>query len=344
MSYFRPSIEAMKGYIPGEQPQQAGFIKLNTNENPYPPSPRVIEAIHRAANDRLRLYPDPVARSFCQTAGKLLGVDADSILATNGSDEALTILIRACAAEDETVVAPMPSYGLYGVLAEIQHCRLKSVPFDQDGMLPPDFTHGARLALITNPNSPTGTMLPTQAILSLAHEAHCLVVSDEAYVDFANESSVKDLPACERLVVTRTLSKSYCLAGLRFGFIVAHPKVIATLMKVKDSYNVDAISIAAATAALEDQTYFQECRQKVLATRARLETRLAELGFQVTPSQANFVWIQRNTPLLPIYEALKEQHILIRYFLLPGNEEGLRISVGTDAEIDACLDAIAKLV
>ncbi|MBY0585857.1 histidinol-phosphate transaminase [bacterium] len=343
MTYFRPSIDAMQGYIPGEQPQQTGFIKLNTNENPYPPSPRVIEAIHKTATDRLRLYPDPVARNFCESAGKLLGVSADSVLATNGSDEALTILMRACVGEGRKVVAPLPSYGLYGVLADIQGCCLKSIPWQPDGSLPSDFTAGASLALITNPNSPTGTMLPPATLLKMAEQASCLVVADEAYADFAPVNSVPDISQCERLVVTRTLSKSYSLAGLRFGFIVADPKVIATLMKVKDSYNVDAISIAAATAAIEDRTYFDTCRQKVLATRDRLETALAKLGFTVTPSQANFVWIERNDPLRPIYESLKEQKILIRYFHLAANKEGLRISVGTDAEIDACLDAMARM-
>ncbi len=343
MSYFRPNIDRMTGYIPGEQPQQAGFIKLNTNENPYPPSPKVIEAIHQAATDRLRLYPDPVARRFCEAASQLLGVSPESILATNGSDEALTILVRACVGQDETLVAPLPSYGLYGVLAEIQGCRLRTVPYQADGTLPADFTKDARLALITNPNAPTGTMLPTSEILRIAQNSSCLVVADEAYADFATDHSVKDIASCERLVVTRTFSKSYSLAGLRFGFIVADPKVIACLMKVKDSYNVDAISIAAATAALEDRSYFDECRRKVLATRERLAQRLTTMGYRVTPSHANFVWMERETPLRPIYEALKQQKILIRYFLLPGNKEGLRISVGTDDEIDACLDAIAKL-
>jgi histidinol-phosphate aminotransferase len=333
----------MVGYIPGEQPQQAGFIKLNTNENPYPPSPLVLEAIRRAGNDRLRLYPDPVARTFCETAGRRLGVSPDSILATNGSDEALTILVRACVGQGETMVAPLPSYGLYGVLADIQGCELRSIPWNENGSLPTDFTRSARLALITNPNSPTGTMLPPSEIRAIAQQASCLVVADEAYVDFAEQSSVPDIASTERLVVTRTFSKSYCLAGLRFGFIVAQPAIIASLMKVKDSYNVDAISIAAATAALQDEAYFQECRRKVLATRQRMTDRLIDLGYTVTPSHANFVWMERATPLRPIYEELKRQHILIRYFMLPGEREGLRISVGTDAEIDACLDALTKL-
>ncbi len=288
----------------------------------------MIEAIHRAATDRLRLYPDPVARRFCEAAGQLLGVSPDSVLATNGSDEALTILVRACVGEEATFVAPLPSYGLYSVLAEIQGCRLRTVPFQPDGTLPLDFTKDARLALITNPNSPTGTMLPTGDILRIAQNASCLVVADEAYVDFTTDSSVKDIASCERLVVTRTFSKSYSLAGLRFGFIVANPSIIASLMKVKDSYNVDAISIAAATAALEDRPYFDDCRRKVLATRDRLAERLTTMGYRVTPSHANFVWIQRDTPLRPIYEALKQERILIRYFLLRATKRGFASASG----------------
>jgi len=344
MSYFRSNIDAMTGYIPGEQPQTDGFIKLNTNENPYPPSPRVIEAIRKATTDRLRLYPDPIAQKFREAAGKVLGVSSDCILACNGSDDALTILTRACVGEGELMVAPDPSYGLYRILADIQACQFKSVRFNDNGRLPIDFTSGAKLAYITNPNSPTGTMVPPSHLLELAENAPCLVVADEAYADFAENNAVPLIQRCERLVVTRTLSKSYSLAGLRFGFVVAQKQIIDTLMKVKDSYNCDMISIAAATAALEDQEYFEQARRKVLVTRRRLEISLAELGFIVTPSHANFVWIQRATPLEPIYQSLKKDRILIRYFRFRDNTEGLRISIGTDEEINHFLDALRLLV
>lgn len=344
MSYFRSDIDAMTGYVPGEQPQTQGFIKLNTNENPYPPSPHVIDAIRQAASDRLRLYPDPIAHRFRETAGKLLDVPADWILACNGSDDALTILTRACIDPSGLMTAPDPSYGLYHILADIQGCKFRGVPWQADGLLPENFTEGAQLAFVTNPSSPTGTSVPASYLTELARRSSCLVVADEAYADFATENCIAGVKACERLVVTRTLSKSYSLAGIRFGFIVAQKPIIDSLMKVKDSYNCDAVSIAAAVAALEDQTYFEETTRKILATRSRMEKELAELGFTVTPSQANFVWIQRSGPLKGIYQSLKEQHILIRYFCFANGREGLRISVGTDQEIDACLAAIRKLV
>ena len=344
MNYFRPNIDAMTGYVPGEQPQTDGFIKLNTNENPYPPSPRVLEAIERATTDRLRLYPDPVAQSFREAAGKVLGVSPDCILACNGSDDALTIITRACVGEGELMVAPDPSYGLYRILADIQGCRYRGIHWGDNGRLPLDMTTGAKLAFITNPNSPTGTMVPPSHLLELAENASCLVVADEAYADFADNNAVPLIQKCERLVVTRTLSKSYSLAGLRFGFIVAQKPVIDAFMKVKDSYNCDMISIAAATAALEDREYFEQARKRVLVTRRRLELTLSELGFIVTPSHANFVWIRRAIPLKSIYEALKQQRILIRYFLFPNGTEGLRISVGTDEEINHFLDALRLLI
>jgi histidinol-phosphate aminotransferase len=344
MSYFRSDIDALTGYVPGEQPQTEGFIKLNTNENPYPPSPRVLEAIRACAGPRLRLYPDPVARRFCETAGDVLGVSPDSILACNGSDDALTILTRACLAPGDTMVAPQPSYGLYSVLAEIQGARFRRVPWQADGSLPPDFTDGARLAYITNPNAPTGSMISPQSIRAIAEKASCLVVADEAYADFAPHHSIGLVASTPNLVVTRTLSKSYSLAGIRFGFVVASPAVIATLMKVKDSYNCDAISIAAACAALSDRAYFEETLGKILATRRRLEPELSALGFRVTPSNANFVWFQHDQPVEPIYRKLKEQRILIRYFRYSDGVEGLRVTVGTDDEIDAFLTALRSMV
>lgn len=344
MSYFRSDIEAMTGYIPGEQPQTADFIKLNTNENPYPPSPRVLEAIAKATSERLRLYPDPIAQKFREVAGRVLGVSPKQILACNGSDDALTILTRACLGPNDVMITPDPSYGLYKILSEIQGCQFRRVAWNADGSLPSQWTRGARLALITNPNSPTGTMLDPKEILHTAKNSDCLVVTDEAYADFATSNAIGLIKDCPGLVVTRTLSKSYSLAGIRFGFIVAQEPVIDVLMKVKDSYNCDALSIAAAIAALEDQEYFRETCRKILATRKRLEWELARLGFTVTPSHANFVWIVRKEPVEPIYKALKDQRILIRYFRLSSAQEGLRISVGTDEEIDALLAALRLLV
>jgi histidinol-phosphate aminotransferase len=344
MTYFRPNVAATAGYIPGEQPQQGAVIKLNTNENPYPPSPAIHDAIARVARDRLRLYPDPIANAFREAAGRVLGVPPDWIVPTNGSDEALTLLTRACLGADDLMVAPTPSYLLYKVLAQIEGCRYLERPFDADGGLPNDFCCDAKLAFIPNPNSPTGGFITPRRLLDLAENASGLLVVDEAYVDFAPDSCIAGVRECERLVVSRTLSKSHGLAGLRFGFVVAQPIVAATLRKIKDSYNCDALSIAAATAAFEDVAYLAQTRAKILATRARMEHELAKLGFNVHPSHANFVWARREKPVKPMYEALKRRNILIRYIQYEGYGDGLRISVGTDAEIDRLFEELRQIV
>ena len=334
----------MSGYSPGEQPRNQRFIKLNTNENPYPPSSRVLEAIRAAADERLRVYPDPTATEFREAASKVLGVPPDWILACNGSDEGLTMLTRACLGADDLMAAPTPSYPLYKVLADIQGCRYVERPFSDDWRLPKDFRDGARLAFVPNPNSPTATRIEPEELLDHARRSDGLVVSDEAYADFGSVTCLGLIEQCERLVVLRTLSKAYSLAGVRFGFIVAQPSVIGVLRKVKDSYNCDALSIAAAAAAIGDQTYFHETRRRILATRARLESGLARLGFDVTPSHANFVWIRHSRPVKPVYEALKERKILVRYLDYPDYGDGLRVTVGTDAEIDQFLAALEAIV
>lgn len=344
MSYFRPNIDQMKGYVPGEQPRESEVIKLNTNENAYPPSPRVFEAIQRALTKQLRRYPDPLATEFRQAAAEVLRVSPDSIIACNGSDEALTLLTRACVEPSGLMVSPTPSYPLYENLAEIQGCRFEHRPFDEGGRLPRGLTRGAALTLVPNPNSPTGTFAPPEELLAHAEEATGLLVSDEAYADFALGHCLPLIEKCERLVVTRSFSKGYSLAGLRFGFLVAQPTIVRTLLKLKDSYNVDALAIAAATAAIRDQEYFLGNVKKILATRKRLASGLEDLGFQATPSSANFVWATRSTPLEPIYQELKRRGILIRFLRYPGFGEGLRVTVGTDAEIDRLLSELKSIV
>lgn len=340
--FLRPSVRAMAGYVPGEQPRETEFVKLNTNENPYPPSPRVVEAIGAfLTQSSLRKYPDPVGLHFRQTASRVLGVDPDGILIGNGSDDILTILTRAFVPEGGLVVSPTPSYLLYRTLAEIQGARFETVPYAADWRLPSPWpVKKAHLTLVANPNSPSGTVAPLE---ELTREIDGPLVIDEAYVDFAEQSALA-LAQMSTVVVTRTLSKSYCLAGLRFGFAIAQPDLIRELIKVKDSYNCDALSLVGATAALEDQDYMRRTREKILTTRRRLEDGLSRLGFLVQPSQANFVWTRHaGRPLKPIYEELKRRHILVRYMDYKEQGDGLRISVGTDAEIDRLLEELAKL-
>jgi histidinol-phosphate aminotransferase len=347
---LRPCIRAMAGYVPGEQPRDGAFIKLNTNENPYPPSPRVFEALREAlTGDRLRKYPDPIGSQFRQTAGQVLGVDPDGILIGNGSDDVLTILTRAFVPEGGRVVSPTPSYLLYRTLAELQGANFQTVPFDADWSLPSPWPlPHAHLTFLANPNSPSGTVVSAAGLARLRAELRGPLVIDEAYVDFAAGNAlelVRARGAAADTLVTRSLSKSYALAGIRFGFAVADPALVRQLLKVKDSYNCDVLSLVAATAALEDQDYLHATRAKVLATRARLEAALARLGFGVCPSQANFVWCYRSDrPVKPIYEELKRRHLLVRYMVYEGHGDGLRISVGTDAEIDRLLDEFTSLL
>jgi histidinol-phosphate aminotransferase len=335
----------MAGYTPGEQPHGGEFIKLNTNENPYPPSPRVFEALHHAlTSDRLRKYPDPVGTTFRQIAGKVLGVDPDAILIGNGSDDVLTIVTRAFVPEGGLVVSPTPSYLLYKTLAELQGARFQTVPYTPDWRLPSPWPiRDAHLTFVANPNSPSGTLIPLADLEALAGELSGSFVLDEAYVDFAEQNGLA-LARTGKVIVTRTLSKSYALAGIRFGFAVADPALVRELVKVKDSYNCDVLSLTAAAAALEDQDYLRATCARILATRTRLESELTALGFAVTPSQANFVWCRCvDRAVRPIYEALKERRILVRYMNYADHGDGLRITVGTEAEIDRLLEELRRL-
>ncbi len=254
----------MAGYVPGEQPRDDGVVKLNTNENPYPPSPRVFEAIRAAlTGDHLRKYPEPSGHTFRGVAGRVLGVDPDSILIGNGSDDILTIATRAFVPEGGLIVSPTPSYILYRSLAEIQGARFQMVPYGAEWQLPPVWPIAdADLTFVANPNSPSGTLVSLESIKHLAEQSKGPIVLDEAYVDFAETNGLQ--LAGKSVIVTRTLSKSYALAGIRFGFAVADPAVIRELFKVKDSYNCDVLSLCAAAAALEDQEYLRRHAPKSL--------------------------------------------------------------------------------
>lgn len=344
--FLRPHIREMAGYTPGEQPREADVVKLNTNENPYPPSPRVAAAISELLqNSRLRKYPDPLGHDFCQVAGRVLGVDPASILIGNGSDDILTIVTRAFVPEGGIIVSPTPSYLLYKTLADLQGATFKAVPFAPNWSLPDVWpVCDAHLTLVANPNSPSGTLVPNGALENLAKQLNCPLVIDEAYADFADATALS-LSRLGNVILTRTLSKSYSLAGLRFGFAIAQPELIRQLTKVKDSYNCDALSLAGAAAALNDQEHMLLNRSKILATRGCLTRQLQSLGFQVEPSQANFVWATRSDrPVKAIFETLKANRILVRYMDYGPLGDGLRISVGTDAEIDRLLKELHRIV
>jgi histidinol-phosphate aminotransferase len=336
----------MQGYTPGEQPQEADVVKLNTNENPYPPSPRALAAMRAILDsDRLRKYPEPIGDTFRKTAALVLDVDPDAILIGNGSDDILTIVTRAFVLEGGLVVSPTPSYLLYKTLADIQGARFEGVPYAAGWQLPEPWPIAkANLTLVANPNSPSGTVVTNAALESLARQLDGPLIVDEAYVDFADTNAVELARRLPNVIVTRTLSKSYSLAGLRFGFAIAAPEVIRQLVKVKDSYNCDMLSLTGATAALADQEHLRTNRAKILATRARLTTALGHLGFDVCPSQANFVWAtRRDRPVQPIFLELKRRNILVRYMNYGPHGDGLRITVGADAEVDRLLGELKTI-
>lgn len=344
----RPNIAAMTGYVPGEQPQGGMLIKLNTNENPFQCSPKVKAAIGRVVQQGLQKYPDPLATAFRIRAGELLNVDPDWILCGNGSDDLLTIVTRAFVGPGDTVRFANPTYLLYRTLAELQDARSDIFNYRDDWSLGDEFAQpasGLALAYLANPNSPSGTMLPPARVAELAAAFPCPLLVDEAYVDFADDDCLSLVAANDKIMVSRTLSKSYALAGLRFGYLVAQPKVIRELVKVKDSYNCDAISIAGATAAIDDQAWLAETRGTIIATRERLTDELSRLGFHAVRSQANFVWCQHPTlPAESIYQQLKAGGVLIRFMRFADWGDGLRISVGSDEQIEACLSLLATIV
>jgi histidinol-phosphate aminotransferase len=346
--YFREDVLQMRPYVPGEQSVTGKVIKLNTNENPYPPSPTVSTAIAAASAHRLERYPDPLGTSFRMVAADLFGLTPDHFLCGNGSDDILTILTRAFVPMGGILRMPTPSYVLYRTLADIQGARVEEIRFADDFSLSADFTStrtAPSLAFLPNPNSPSGTLVGRDEIIRIANALPCPLIVDEAYVDFADHTCVDLVDQYPNILVTRTLSKSYGLAGLRFGYLVAAPPMIAQLRKIKDSYNCDALSIAGATAALSDQKWLAENVARIRSTRARMETDLRAMGFDITPSQANFVWCTHpDWPLAEIHQRLKSCGVLVRYMNYPDWGDGLRISVGTDPEADAVLSVLKSLV
>ncbi|MDP7267466.1 MAG: histidinol-phosphate transaminase [Pirellulales bacterium] len=348
MSFFRPNIDSLQGYVAGQQPQQGKWIKLNTNENPYPPSPAVMQAIGGITGERLTRYPDPVATAFRQQAASVLGVPPSWILCGNGSDDILTVVTRALVAEGGRLRAPYPSYLLYETLAGIQGAQIATVPYERDWSLSDAFVSDCekvQLAVLANPNSPSGTILSRARIVELAEKLPCPLLVDEAYADFSDENCIRLVAENERIMVSRSLSKSYALAGMRFGFLVAQESIIERLLCVKDSYNCDTLSIAGATAAIADQAWRSENCKKIVATRSRMTEALGDLGFDIPPSQANFLWCTHPTvPLRPIYERLREERILVRYMEYADWGDGLRISVGSDEQVDACLMMLRMMV
>jgi histidinol-phosphate aminotransferase len=341
--WIRAVVRAVPPYAPGEQPKAGRrVIKLNTNENPYPPSPAVLRALREAVDERVRLYPDPEAVALREEASGLYGVPVESILAGNGSDELLALLLRALVDPGDGVAFPVPTYSLYATLVAVQGGRAIELPWPEDWSLPPAIeTTGAKLTFLCNPNSPSGTVVPVERIAHMADRLSGVLVVDEAYVDFAAEAALELVRTRRNVVVLRTLSKSYSLAGLRVGLAFGDPELLRALRTVKDSYNLNRLSQAAARAALADQVTVRSNVERVCRTRSRLTTALRELGYVVPESHANFVLARRpGVDQGPTARALSARDILVRHFRSHALDDALRITVGTDDEIDAFLEAL----
>jgi len=367
MTYWRKNIQRLDAYTPGEQPQRADLVKLNTNENPYPPPAGVLEAIRAVSADALRRYPPPTADNFRRTAAEVHDLRTNQVIATNGGDELLRLAITVfCPTRAEVaggIATAEPSYSLYPVLANIHDTGVTSVSLSDDWSLPDDFADkaigaGCRLVLVVNPHAPSGRLEPVDRLERLAREllGKAVLLVDEAYVDFARNDALSLLdPAkgLDNVLLLRTLSKGYSLAGLRFGYGLGDAQLIAVLDKARDSYNTDVVAQTAAVAALEARQDAAATWRRVIDERARVTRELAELGCDVYPSDANFVLARFDDAGTPVgqspfakvvCESLKAKGIFVRYFDQDMLKDKLRITIGTPQQNDALLAAIAQAV
>ena len=366
-SLIRPLVHKLHAYVPGEQPKIKGLIKLNTNENPYPPSPKVLAAVKAATDGRLRLYPNPSAERLRAKLAKLHGCRPENIIVGNGSDEMLALAVRAFVEPQPnsklkiknsklaatTVQYFTPSYSLYPVLADIHGAARNAVALNPDFSMPPvaelkrgkQWEFNAALTLVTTPNAPGGRGYKTAELEKLCRAQKGVVVLDEAYVDFAAENAMKLALKFPHVLVARTFSKAYSLCFQRVGYFVGHPELIAALHKIRDSYNVNGLGQIAAEATLDDLKYYRANFKKIIATRESLSRELTRLGFRVLPSQTNF--ILAKPPLFPAkawLEKLRDRKILVRWFSAPEVSDYLRITIGTPAEAAALVKAARAIL
>jgi len=361
---IRPSIQRLHAYVPGEQPRIAGLIKLNTNENPYPPSPRVLRAIKQSVDARLRLYPHPTAQGLRIKLAQLHGCSAENVIVGNGSDELLALATRAFVEpatpkpatrtrSAQTVQFFTPSYSLYSVLAAIQGAIINAVPLQRDFDLPPINRRGeignwdqkAAVSYVTTPHAPSGRAYSLAQLDSLCRTHQGVLILDEAYVDFGPQHAMSLALKYPHVLVARTFSKAYSLCSLRIGYFVGHPALIEALDKVRDSYNVNGLGQIAAAATLDDLPYYRLRFRKIIATRQKLGSELAERGFEVLPSQTNFVLVR--PPLFPAAEwlaKLRERRLLVRWFDSPKVSAYLRITIGSDREMKALVRAVDAIL
>lgn len=351
--FWSKVVHDLTPYVPGEQPKLANLIKLNTNENPYPPAPGVLAALQAELGDdgaRLRLYPDPNADLLKASIGRRHGVKPQQVFVGNGSDEVLAHTFMALLKRDRPILFPDITYSFYPVYCGLYGIDYRTVPLAEDFSLHiEDYRPGNGGIIFPNPNAPTGRLLPVEAIdRLLAANPDSVVVVDEAYVDFGGETAIDLIHDHPNLLVVHTLSKSRSLAGLRVGFAVGDEALIEGLERVKNSFNsypLDRLALAGAVAALDDEAYFERTRGAVIASRERLTGDLAGLGFQVLPSAANFVFARHpQRDALALTQALRQRGIIVRHFRLPRIEQHLRITIGTDRECAALVDALRAIL
>ncbi|MCC6797522.1 MAG: histidinol-phosphate transaminase [Candidatus Hydrogenedentes bacterium] len=348
MKYGREILKGVEGYVPGEQPKMKNIIKLNTNENPYPPSPRVLQAVQEISTEWLRKYPDPVSLRLREAIAEHYGVAGpECVIAGNGMDDILAMAIRAFADPGDEILSPYPSYTLYETLANLHGSKMRYVDLDGEYQLPEQFYETkARMCFIPRPNAPSGVASGQKAMERLCREFNGLVFIDEAYADFADDNCLGFPRVFENAIIGRTFSKSYALCGLRLGFAIARPEIINELMKVKDSYNVNIVAQLGGVAALEDREHFKNTVSKIRNNRAWLTQALRDMGFRVLDSQTNFVLAHwKGAPSAKeIFEALRARAIIVRYFNARRLENAMRITVGNEREIEALIDALRAIL
>lgn len=340
----------MVPYVPGEQPQNKDILKLNTNENPYPPSPRVLEALRNTQEKSLQRYPDPDSRDLCAAIAKLHGVSRDSVFVGNGSDEVLAFAFRGLMSDAAPVLFPDLSYSFYPVYCKLFDLDFTTIPVNASFEVPLEAFHRPNGGIVlTNPNAPTGIALPRSAIEALLHaNQDSLVLVDEAYVDFGGQSAIPLVEMFPNLLVVQTFSKSRALAGLRLGFAIGDPQLIDGLARVKNSFNSYPVADCAAKAAIasiEDDAWFEAKRHAVMATRARFIADLNQLGMHTLPSATNFVLTCHPTvAATDIAERLRDANILVRHFSAPRICDFVRITIGLDHDMDRTIDALRAIL
>jgi histidinol-phosphate aminotransferase len=349
--YWSNTIKNIKPYTPGEQPKDRKYIKLNTNENPYPPSPRAIKAIKNAVDETLRLYPDPMGEELRETIAGYYRLRKNNVFIGNGSDELLAFSFPAFfEPEGKPLLFAEVTYSFYPVYASFFNTNYRLIPVDEEFNIPEEgYYQDNGGIIIANPNAPSGKGVSGKTIEAiLSRNENSVVIIDEAYVDFGGQSAVKLINDYPNLLVIKTLSKSHSLAGLRVGYALGNEELIEGIVRVKDSinsYTVDRLALVGAREAIKDDAYFQETRSRIMKSRERVSARLTEMGFKVIPSQANFIFISsEQCPGGLLFQRLTEKGILVRYFNKPKIDNFIRFTIGTDAEMDCFLEVIKAIV